>query len=147
MSTLLIQKLETELAQELRYNLSDRCQIGAFIPYIYMHNAPSGTFTIDLLNSDDDVIMSKQFDCDDIKTALSSTDNYAHVFYPIIPTSPIQIEYGTYTIKLSASGYSPTNASYLGWIQQHENIQNIMDYVPSDDTKNSLALRIKKWRQ
>lgn len=147
MSTLLVQELTTELSQELRYSLSKRCQIGAFIPYLYMHNAPAGTFIIDLLNSDDDIIMSKSFTCSDIKTSLSTSDNYAHVFYPIIPTSPIQIEYGTYTIKLSASGYTYSSGSYLGWIQQFENIQNIMDYVPADSTENSLALRIKEWHE
>lgn len=145
MSTLLIQRLETELSQELSYNLSDRCQIGAFIPYLYMHNAPSGTFTIELLNSDNDIIMSQDFDSADIKASLSTSNNYAHVFYPIVPSNPIQIEYGTYTIKLSASGYSPSESSYLGWIQQHENIQNVMDYVPSYDTENSLAIRIKEY--
>ena len=145
MSTLLVQKLETELAQELSYKLSDRCQIGAFYPYLYMHNAPSGTFTIELLNSDDDAVMTKSFTSADIKASLSTSNNYAHVFYPIIPTNPIQIEYGNYTIKLSASGYSPSDSSYLGWIQQHENIQNIMDYAPAFDTQNSLAIRIKEY--
>lgn len=147
MSTLLVQPLITELSQEVRYSLSRRVNIGAFIPYLYMHNAPTGTFIIDLLNSDDDIIMSKSFTCADIKASLSTLNNYAHVFYPIIPTNPIQIEYGTYTIKLSASGYSHSNTSYLGWIQQFENIQNIMDYVPENDTENSLALRIKEWHE
>lgn len=145
MSTLLVQRLETELTQELRYNLSDRCQIGALIPYLYMHNSPAGTFAIDLLNSDDEIIISQEFDCDDIKAALETSNNYAHVFYPIIPTNPIQIEYGLYTIKLSATGYTPSDSSYLGWIQQFENIQNVMDYVPVNDAQNSLAIRIKEY--
>lgn len=147
MSTLLVQRLETELTQELRYKLSHRCQIGAFIPCLYMHNAPSGTFTFELLNSDDEVIMSQDFDSADIKASLSTASNYAHVFYPIIPTNPIQIEYGNYTIKLSATGYSPNDSSYLGWIQQFEDIQNVMDYVPENDTENPLAIRIKEWSE
>ena len=145
MSTLLVQRLETELAQTLSYNMSGRCQVGGFYPYLYMHNAPSGTFTFELLNGDDDVIMTKVFTSADIKTSLSTSNNYAHVFYPIIPTNPIQIEYGNYTIKLSASGYSSSDSSYLGWVQQHENIQNIMDYTPAFDTQNSLAIRIKEY--
>lgn len=145
MTTLLFKKLVTTLEQDLRYNSTKRCQIAAFIPYIYMHNSPAGTFTFDVLNGDDEVIFSQTFDSASIKQSLATTNNYAHVFYPIVPTSPIQIERGLYTIKLSATGYTSSDSSYLGWIQQYENVQNVMDYVPASDAENSLSIRIKKW--
>ena len=145
MTTLLFKKLVTTLEQDLRYNSAKRCQIAAFIPYIYMHNSPSGTFIFELLNEDAEVIFSQSFDSAGIKQSLVTTNNYAHVFYPIVPTNPIQIERGLYTIKLSATGYTPSDSSYLGWIQQYENVQNVMDYVPASDAENSLAIRIKKW--
>ena len=145
MSTLLVQQLETELSQEIRYSSSTRCNIAALIPYIYLHNAPDGTFTFDLLNSDDEVVFSQDFDSADIKASIPTTNNYAHVFYPIVPNNPIQIESGLYTIKLSASGYSPSSTSYLGWIQQFENLQLPMEYVPANDTEKPLAIRIKQY--
>jgi hypothetical protein len=145
MSTLLVQRLDTELAQEIRYTSPKRCSVAAFIPYLYLHNAPSGTFTFELLNSDDDIIFSQQFDSADIKASIPTTDNYAHVFYPVVPNNPIQIESGLYTIKLSASGYSPSSTSYLGWIQQFENLQLEMDYVPENDSENPLSIRIKQY--
>lgn len=145
MSTLLVQRLDTELSQEIRYSSSTRCNIAALIPYIYLHNAPVGLFTLELLNSDDEVVFGQDFDSADIKASIPTTNNYAHVFYPIVPNNPIQIESGLYTIKLSASGYSPSSTSYLGWIQQFENLQLPMEYVPVNDTEKPLAIRIKQY--
>ena len=104
MTTLVVQDLENELSQDVRFNLNTRCQIGAIIPYIYMHNAPAGTFNFEVYSYDQgEVILSKDFTCDDIKMALNTIRNYAHVFYPIIPENPFQIEKGLFRFKLSLS--------------------------------------------
>lgn len=148
MTTLLSKTLETSLSQEIRFSLSTRIHIAALIPYLFMFNAPAGTFTFELYSQDrTETVFTKTFDCDDIKTALSTTDNYAHVFFPIIPTNPVQIEAGLYTISITASGYTATVGSFLGWIQQHENIQNEMEYVPVNDEENPLAVRYKIYKE
>jgi hypothetical protein len=146
MTTLLVQKLYSELSQEVTFDLNERVHIGSIIPYIYLHNAPAGTFTFEMTGPNG-AVFSKSFTSSDIKTALSTTDNYAHVYYAISPTNPVQIEKGAYTFTLTASGYTPTESSFIGWIQQHENIQNEMSYDPIDDEQNSLCIRYKSYRE
>ena len=146
MSQLLVETLTTELSQEINYDSDERCSIACFIPYIYFHNAV-GSFTFEI-ESDYGVIFSKSFTAQDIKDSIPSTANYAHVFYPIIPTNPVQIERGSFTFRLIAgAGYSVTQSSFIGWIKQHEDIQNRMSYNPASDNENTFAIRFKMYKE
>jgi hypothetical protein len=145
-TTLLIETLQTELSQEIRLNGSERYSIGAIIPYIYMHNAPSGTFTLSLV-SVSTTIFSQSFTSSSIKLSIPTASNYAHVFYPIVPNNPIQLDSGTYTVKITSSGYSPTSVSFLALIRQHEDLNNKLDYIPASDDENPLAIRLKIYKR
>ncbi|MCS6281479.1 MAG: hypothetical protein HUM72_12675 [Dolichospermum sp.] len=146
MSTLLIETLESELSQVIKLSGSERCSIGAIIPYIYMHNAPAGTFTLSVL-SGSSTLFSGSFTSENIKSSIPTLNNYAHVFYPIVPVNPVQFDSGTYTIKLTSTGYLPTSVSFLALIRQHEDLNNTMDYAPITDDKNPLAIRIKLYKR
>lgn len=146
MSTIVANELISTLEQEFTYNLNDRVHIGGFYPYLLMYNSPLGTFKIEVLKGAN-VVYEEEFTSSDIKTTIGTTDNYAITFYPIIPPSPIQIEKGSYKIKLSSTGYTYYSSSYLAWIQQHENVQNQMSYTPNGDGENSLAFRIKTYKE
>lgn len=146
MTTLLVDKLGTSLEQNITVTGTERVHIAAFIPYLYVFNIPAGTFTFQLIKSSV-TIFSQSFTVADIKTSLGTTNNYMHCFYPIIPTSLVQMASGIYTVKISSSGYAATESSYLGWIRQHENIQNGLEYVPTSDRQNPLAIRIKTYKR
>jgi hypothetical protein len=145
-TTLVVNPIGASLEQEFTYNLNNRCHIGAFYPYIVMIGSPAGIFTCELIRSGD-TLFSKSFASSDVKLSLGTTDNYAHAFYPIIPDSPIQIEKGLYKLKISTSGYSETTSSYMAWAQQFEDIQNEMSYTPSGIEQNSLAFRLKIYKE
>jgi hypothetical protein len=145
MTTLLVQTLVSELKQDFNINLDERYHIGAIAPYLYLHN-PSGTFTLTLKNGATS-LASKSLTVAEIKALIPTTDNYAHVFCPFIFSSPTKVEKGSYTLSLTASGYSNSAASFIGWCQQFEDIQNEMDYLPSDDSENSLAFRFKIFKE
>ena len=146
MTTLVVNPIGAGLEQEFTYNLNTRVHIGAFYPYLVMVNAPAGTFSFDLLKGAN-VIFSKDFTSADIKLSLTTANNFAHAFYPIIPNNPIQLEKGTYKIRISAIGYVENGLSYMAWAQQFENIQNEMSYTPSGDNENSLAFRLKIYKE
>lgn len=146
MTTLLVQELKTELVQEFTLGLSDRYNIGSFIPYLYVHNAPAGTFTFTITKDSVD-IFSQTFTSSDIKAAEGTVNNYLHVFYPIVPDTNVFMECGDFSAKLTASGYAYSSSSFLGWIQQHEDLNNILDYVPATDAENPLAMRIKIYKE
>ena len=146
MSTLLVETLTTELSQDIAYDSDERCSIACFIPYLYFHNAV-GSFTFEV-ESELGVIFSKTFTASDIKASIPTSNNYAHVFYPIIPTNPVQIQKGSFTFRLIAgSGYSVTQSSFIGWIKQHEDIQNRMSYNPASDNDNTFAIRFKMYKE
>lgn len=110
-----------------------------------MHGAPAGTFTF-VMSGTNGVVFSKSFTCTDIKTALQTTDNYAHVHYFVIPSNPVQIEKGAYTFSLTATGYV-SGTSFLAWVQQHEDIQSDLEYVPDSDDKLPLTVRYKSYKE
>lgn len=150
MSTLLIETLDAvdPLVQQFRLSLDTRYVIGAFIPYLYMHNAPNGIFTFSLLNADDVTVFSQSFTSADIKASLNTLNDYAHVFFPVVPSTPMILEKGLYTAKLQASGgYDQMANGFLAWIKQHEDLNNELDYTPSIDLQNPLALRLKILKQ
>lgn len=146
MSTLLIQELKDELSQEFKLNLSERFIIASFAPYLYIHNAPAGTFTLDIIKNSA-IIYSVDFTAAEIIADMGASSDYVRAFYPFLPDFPLAMEKGTFTAKLSATGYAYNNSSFIGWIQQHEDLNNLLDYVPVDDTKNPLAMRIKIYKQ
>jgi hypothetical protein len=114
----MVETLSTTLRQQIGFSGSKRKRIIEIKPYIYMHNAPSGNFTLTIMDLAENVIASQGFDSDDIKTALNTTDNYAHVYLPI--SFNLSIEPSDYLIELSASGYSYDVNSYIGWVKEWE---------------------------
>lgn len=147
MSTLLIETLNLEpLEQEFTLKLNTRYVVGAIIPYLYMHNAPAGTFTLSILVNEVSVF-SQDFTCDDIKASLDSINDYAHVFYPIVPATPLILEKGNFKVRLSADASYSAYSGFLAWVKQHEDLSNELDYVPSTDLENPLACRLKIMKQ
>ena len=146
MSTLVVETLLGELTQEITYNLEDRVHVGAFIPYLYVHGNSNAIFSFQL-SSASGLIFEKNFTIQNIKDSLNTTDNYIRVFYPIIPDFPVHIGRGSYTCRIyPVSGYA-SGVTFIGWIRQHENIQNLMDYIPLSDDQNSLTIRVKSYKE
>jgi hypothetical protein len=139
---LVVEPLKTELEQEFNFKLEGRCILAAIAPYLYMHNSPAGTFQFSVYKADDLVFM-KEFTSAEIKAALQTTDGYVHSFHPMIPINPVFFTKGTYRANLAAIGYTFSDDSYLGWVRQHENVQDELEYTPSNNMHNPLAMRRK----
>lgn len=136
------QALKSQLTQETTFNLVGACTLGSIAPLLVMVGAPAGAFKFGLYDMSDAPLFEQTFDCDDIKTALNTLNAHAYVYYPFIPQ--IKIKSGTYKMKLAAvSGYTYAANSFLGWGQQHENVQVETSYVPSADDRRPLTYRVK----
>jgi hypothetical protein len=136
----MVQSLYTTLEQEIRLSHEGFYTLVGIEPYIAIVGAPAGTFTFSIL-SGATTLFSSTFTSADIKTKLNTANNHAHIYYPFTPS--IKLKKGLYKLKLSASSYTPTTTSFISWVQQHENIQVPMDYIPSGDWDNTLTYRIK----
>lgn len=141
---LVVETLQNSLEQEVVCTSENRVHIGAIIPYLYFHNLSSGQFKFELL-SGDNVLYEHLFSYSDIKGLVSG--NYLHTYFPIVPTSPIQLEQGNYKLRISVvSDYSVKSTSFLGWVKQHEDIQLPMQYNPNNDNENTLTVRFKIYK-
>jgi hypothetical protein len=146
MTTLVCQTLVNSLEQRVNFNHNKRYHVGCISPYLLMVNSPAGTFTFKIFKNSTE-IFSKNFNSNDIKASFETSNDFAHVFYPVIPDQPLFLDRGEYTFRIEQSGYSPTQSTFLAWIQQHENKQVNMDYEPFDDSENTFSFRIKTYRQ
>jgi hypothetical protein len=141
-----VQPLKSTLTEHREYSGEERIHLAAIIPYLYVHNNPAGTFNL-TVSGPYGQVCSINFNAAEIKTALQTADDYFHVYYPLIPTNHVKIEAGSYDFILSASGYVYSSTSFIGWIQQHEDIQTSVDYTPINDSQNPLTLRIKAYKE
>jgi|DEB0MinimDraft_6_1074348.scaffolds.fasta_scaffold09455_3 hypothetical protein len=123
MSTLLVEPLQgTPLTQDFEIK-GNRLNLTAIRPRLYMHNDPTGTFTLNLKYSGN-VIATADFTMAEIKAGASYNDNeYHHGFIKIDIGAVLNIG-ATYTLELTSSGYTFSEASYLGWIKEFENQTN-----------------------
>jgi hypothetical protein len=88
-------------------------------------------------------LFEKTFTSSDLKSELSTSDDYLYSFHPIVPQNPFKIKKGTYNLHLTHTGYTYSNSSFLAWGQQHEDRQNIITYTLTGSSKIPLAFRIK----
>jgi hypothetical protein len=142
MSTLIVDKIDTEKSIDIRISKNKRSQVSAILPKLFIKNSPIGTFTLNVLLGVTS-IFSQSFTSSDIKASLGTTDDNAYCFYPIIPENPLSIEDGVYTIKITSSGYTSSEQSYLGWVRDYEGENIGAEYTLASDRKNPLSLRIK----
>ena len=140
MTKLVVDELQTTLEQTFTYDLDKRATIHAVGLYLYMCNAPSGTFTLSV-KSGATTLISQTFDSAEMKTDMSTTDNYLYMWKTLLFDDLIQLEKGTYTLELSSSGYTYSSTSYLAWIKEHENI--FMNYT---GTANNFTMYPRSFR-
>ena len=123
MSTLVVEELKTTLTQTVSFKYDRVYQIGGIKIKVLMYNSPSGTFTLSI-KSGVNTLASSTFTSADIKSDLDTTNNYAWVWKAVSFSGPVPLKKGSYDIELSASGYTYSAISFLGWVKLHESFFN-----------------------
>jgi hypothetical protein len=142
MTKLVVEELKTTLIQEFTWNPVPRAHIAAVRPHLYTHGNPAGTFTLAILSAADVVLASQTFTAADLYFALDTGNAYAQLYFPVIFDNRVHLPKGNYKLRLSASGYSFSEASYLGWIRDHEDLKVPLDFTPASDLHNPLSYEI-----
>lgn len=126
MTTLVVDELTTSgtLSHTVNLNQQRIYQIEAIKIKILMYNAPSGTFTFTVKDSDSNTLFTDTFDSAELKNDLDTTDDYLYLFKIIDCNNSLVLKSGSYDFELTASGYTYSSGSYLAWIKSHENIFN-----------------------
>jgi len=139
MTTLVVEELKTTLTQEVTFTLPRRSHIHAIRPHLYVHNAPAGAFSFSVLDSSDNVLITKTFTAANVYTALGTANLYARAYYTILFDNKVHLPSAIYKLRLSASGYTFSNSSYLGWVRDHEDLKVTLGYTPTSDLANPLS--------
>lgn len=140
---LLVEELKTTLSQDFSLSLQTRKNISAVRPHIVLYNAPAGTFTLSLMQSSI-VLGSQTFTSASLRSLFDTSDDYLHGYPKIEFTNPVLVKEGSYTLKLSSSGYTFSNSAYIAWVKRHENLFYKIDGgVPEDDA--NLPLTFELW--
>lgn len=146
MTKLVVDELKTTLSQTMTVDHEKRILIAGIRPYIYMHNSPAGTFTLSIKDGGV-TVASKDFTSTEIKSDLSTSDNYAHLFKRLVFDNPAQLTSKEYELELSASGYSFSESGYLGWVREHENQFNRTGGTPFSDIENPRSFQLFEYQE
>jgi len=139
MSYIVVDELVTTLTQTVTLNYDRIYHVAGLKIKLLMYNSPSGTFTLSVKQGAT-TLASKSFTSADIKTDLSTTDDYAYLYKALDFSLPLKK--GNYDLVLSSSGYTFSVSSFIGWIKSHENIFIEKTTEPSSFIDNPLDVLI-----
>ena len=132
MTTLVCDELITTLSQTINLTHNRIYHVAGIKISLLMYNAPSGTFTLSIKSSGT-TLSSFDFTSADIKTDLSTTDNYAHIYKALNFSLPLKK--GSYEFVLSPADYTYSSTSFIGWVKSYINVFNaeVDSLVPYND--------------
>ena len=140
MSTLVYDTLETELVQEIVVGNHLGLYNPTLKPWLYFLNNPAGTFTLSIYKGVD-FLMSKSFTLADLKTQLNTTDKSGYLFFNLDFGG--HLPFGFYTLKLTSTGYTYSNTSFLAWCKDWEsNFESNPNLATIEWTQYPLAVRV-----
>jgi len=119
MSYIVTEELIGTLTQTITLTYDRVYHIAGVKIKLLMYNTPSGTFTLSIKQGAT-TLSTATFTSADIKTDLSTTDDYAYLYKALNFSLPLKK--GSYDLVLSSSGYTYDASSFLGWIKSHENV-------------------------
>lgn len=117
---------------------------------LFKSNSPAGTFTVSIKDSDSNTLVSKGQTLAQMQSAGSADLSvaYYHGFVSFIFDYPPSLEAGTYTIVLSASGYTFTDTDHLGWLRDFDHkVLNNTGTTAANAIQEPLSHRIYSYRR
>jgi hypothetical protein len=141
-STLVVDALETTLTQTI--NIENRINIASLLPTFYIHNVPSGTFTL-AFKSGLITLATISFTANDLKNKISASDNYFWGWFALIPIGNVSLERGVYDIVLSSIGYTYSDSAFLSWVKMYDIVYGNINGVVNDFTENPYDFKILEY--
>ena len=141
MTTLVVEPLKAvDLVQEFELKVT-RLNLTAVRPYLYLHNDPVGTFTLNIKYSGN-IIATADFTMAEIKSNATYNDNEFHHGFVKIDIGAVLNLGVKYEMELTSSGYTFSESSYLGWVKEYENLTNSLSVSVSDFSENPLSFQL-----
>lgn len=135
MTTLVVDQLVTTLSQSFTLDQYRPYHIPAIRAKFAMFNSPGGTFSLKIKDGSTE-LASGSFTSAELKSDLSTSNNYLWIDKSVVFDTICVLKQGTYTLELSATGYTFSETSYLAWVKSYENIFNELSDSPASFTEN-----------
>jgi hypothetical protein len=138
----LTRTLTSSLSQTI--TVEKRMIVKAIRPRIVLYNDPAGTFTFSIKQGAT-VLATKSLTLAEILSGAGlSAGQYHHGFVNWEFDQQVVLNKEVYTIELTTSGYTFSEASYFGWVRDHEDLTNRItdDSNILSDVDNPLTVQI-----
>lgn len=145
MSTLAVEQLETGQTIIQPITVTRPIVLAALRPYLYFHGMPAGAFKLRLKRSTT-TIKEWEFTSSDAREAFGGSLNYFHVYLSLVSEAFV-IRPGEYTLELSATGYTLSSGSFMGWCKDFAGPTGAIIGTPNDFTSYPLSFRIIETRE
>lgn len=144
---ILVEELKSvAISQDYSLSSGANRNIAQVVPFIYIHNAPAGTFTFSIKDNAG-TIASTTFTSTDVKDDYGTSNSYLASWHRLTFSNNVSLKGGnTYTFELSSSGYTYSNTSFIAWVKEHEYRHNKLDYTPVDITRSPMACQLLVYR-
>ena len=143
MTTLVVDELVSQLVQPIY--IKKKIKALAVKLHLYVHNMPTGSFKFQILK-EGDLYAEFPFSCDDLKSSFGGTTSYFRVFFPFAVGSKINFEEGNYTLKITSTGYTYSQTSFLGWCKDWQGYFGDVTIVPESYLEFPYSFRIIELR-
>ena len=132
---LLVAELKTSLYQELTAN--SNAQIEAIRIHLYKHNSPVGSLSVSIADTNGRVVATS----DTVAISSISAVAFYHGYIRFLVSYPIRSG-TTFRVYLNASGYTFSDAAYIGWCNDFDLRKYGVGYSPSTSTRAALDLEV-----
>lgn len=134
---LVVEEFKTKvLKQEME--ASSNQLIEAVRPHLYVHNTPSGSFTVTLENSDSQVFATSNT----IAISTVSATNFFHGYIKFDFDAAVHVDDNFFVAITMSGGYTFAEANYVGWCKDFDLRKYTPDFTPNVGFSSALDLEI-----
>jgi hypothetical protein len=134
---LVVHELSTTLDQLMTVGALD-VQVSAVRPHLYKHQNPSGSLTLQILDTNKKIVASSN------TIALSSigSTTYFHGYIRFDINASLKAATSYYFRLIASGGYTFSESNYVGWANDFDLRKYSCNYTPSTGLSASLDMEI-----
>ncbi len=147
MSKIIVQPLISTIEQTV--SIWETHNVARIMLGVYKSLNPTGSFKVEIIDSDSLVIASKTQTIVEMQTAGSTelSSDYYHGFISWIFDRPVFMVAGTYTIKLSATDYTYSESTHIAWMKDWDNKVTNNSGTATTDFKEPYITRFYSYKR
>lgn len=112
----------------------------AIRPHLYIHGSPSGTVKVQILDSNDRLVIESSTIA--LNSSTLKTLDYAHKYYKFDLNANLSADVSYKIAVVCGGGYSFSESAYVGVCLDWDNTKTSTGYTPDNDFEKPLDIEI-----